>query len=87
MKFAGSGVGAHLLDPRLSELYHPGDCLLGLKNHEVKRKQCGKFVLPGLPGRMSCGSGGGLGSTRYTRHRHHAEPICLDERSEERQGI
>ena len=60
---AGSGVGAQLLDPILSELCHPGDCLLGLKNHAGKRKQCGKFVLPGLPGRMSCGSGSGLGST------------------------
>ena len=70
----GSGVGAQLLDPRLSELYHPGDSLLGLQNHVGKRKQCGKFVLPGLPGRMYCGSGSGLGSTRYTRHQHHAEP-------------
>ena len=76
---AGSGVGAQLLDPGLSELCHPGDCLLGLQNHAGKRKQCGKFVLHGLPGRMSCGSGSGLGSTRYTRHQHHAEPkFCAD---------
>ena len=71
---AGSGVGAQLLDPGLSELCHPSDCLLGLQNHAGKRKQCGKFVLPGFPGRMSCGSGSGLGSTRFTRHEHHAEP-------------
>ena len=70
----GSGVGAQLSDHRLSELCHPGDCLLGLKNHEGKRKQCGKLVLPGFLGRMSCGSGSGLGSTKYTKHRHHAEP-------------
>ena len=71
---AGSGVGAQLLDPGLSELCHPSDCLLGLQNHAGKRKQCGKFVLPGFPGRMFCGSGSGLGSTRFTRHEHHAEP-------------
>ena len=71
---AGSGVGAQLLGTRLSELCHPGDCLLGPQNHARKRKQCGKFVLPGLPGRMSCGSGSGMGITRYTRHQHHAEP-------------
>ena len=71
---AGSGVGSQLLDTGLRELCHPGDCLLGLQNHAVKRKQCGKLVLPGLPGRMSCGSGSGLGSTQYTRHQHHAEP-------------
>ena len=71
---AGSGVGAYLLDPGLSELYHPGDCLLGLQNHAEKRKQCGKFFLPGLPGCMSCGSGSGMGSTQYTKHQHHAEP-------------
>ena len=45
---AGSSVGAQLLDPGLSELCHPGDCLLGLQNHAGKRKQCGKFVLPGV---------------------------------------
>ena len=44
----GSGVGAQLLDLGLSKLCHPGDCLLGLQNHVGKRKQCGKFVLPGL---------------------------------------
>ena len=64
----GSSVGAQLLDTGLSELCHPGDCLLGLKNHEGKRKQCGEFVLPGFPGRMSCGRGSGMGSTLYTRH-------------------
>ena len=61
---AGSDVGAQLSDHGLSGLCHPGDCFLGLKNHEGKRKQCGKFVLPGLPGRMSCGSGSGMGSTQ-----------------------
>ena len=71
---AGSGVGAQLLNPELRELCHPGDCFLGLKNHARKRKQCGKFVLPRLPGHMSCGRGSGLGSTQYTRHQHHAEP-------------
>ena len=70
---ADSGVEAQLSDHGLSGLYNPGDCLLGLKNHEVKKKQSGKFVLPGLPGRMSCGSGSGLGSTQYTKHQHHAE--------------
>ena len=64
----GSGVGAQLLNPGLSELCHPGDCLMRLQNHAGKRKQYAKFVLPGLPGRMSCGSGSGLDSTRYTRH-------------------
>ena len=74
MECAGSGVGVQLSDHGLSGLFNPGDCLLGLKNHEGKSKQCGKFVLPGLPGRMSCGSGSGLGSTQYTNHRNHAEP-------------
>ena len=68
---AGSGVGAQLLYPGLSKLCHIGDFLLGLQNHEGKRKQCGKFVLPELPGRMPCGSGSGLGRTRYTRHQHY----------------
>ena len=63
---AGSGVGAQLLDPGLSELCHPGYCLLGLQNHAGKRKQYGKFFLPRLPGHMSCGSGSGLGSTLST---------------------
>ena len=44
---AGSSVGAQLSDHGLSGLCHPGDCLLGLQSHEGKRKQCGKFVLPG----------------------------------------
>ena len=70
---SGSCVGAQLLDTGLSELFHHGDCLLGLQNHAGKRKQCGKFVLPKLPGRMPCGSGSGLGSTRYTTHQHHDE--------------
>ena len=74
MECAGSGVGEQLLDPGLSELYHPGDCLMGLQNYAGKRKQYGKLFLPGFPGHMSCGSGSGLGSTRYTRHQHHAEP-------------
>ena len=74
---AGSSVGAQLLDPGLSELCHTGDCLMGLKNHVGKRKQYGKFVLPGLLGHMSCGSGSGLGSTQYTRHRHHYLPTPL----------
>ena len=73
-KCAGSDVGAQFLDPGLSEVCHPGYCLLGLQNLSGKRKQCGKFVLPGLPGRISCGSGSGMDSTRYTRHQHHAEP-------------
>ena len=60
---AGSGVGVQLLDPGLSELCRPGDFLMGLQNHAGKRKQYGKFILPWLPGRMSCGSGSGLGST------------------------
>ena len=47
MECAGSGVGVRLLDQRWSGLCHTGDCLLGLKSHEGKRKQCGKFVLPG----------------------------------------
>ena len=68
---AGSGVVAQLLNPGLSELCHPDDCLMGLQNHAKKRKQYGKFFLPGLPGHMSCGSGSGLGSTLYTRHQHH----------------
>ena len=38
---AGSGVGAQLLNPGLSKLCHPGDCLLGLQNHLGKMKQCG----------------------------------------------
>ena len=70
----GSGVGAQLLNPGLSELCHPDDCFMGLQNHAEKRKQYGKFVLPGLPGHMSCGSGSGLGSTLYTRHQHHVAP-------------
>ena len=74
MECAGSGVGAQLLNHGLSELCHPGYGLMGLQNHEGKRKQCGKFVLPGLPVRMSYGSGSGLGSTQYTKHLHHAEP-------------
>ena len=71
---AGSGVGAQLLNPGLSELCHLGDCFMGLKNNAVKRKQYGKFVLPRLPGHMSCGSGSDLGSTLYTRHQHHVAP-------------
>ena len=71
---AGSGVGAQLLDPGLSELCHLGNCLLGLKIYAGKRKQCEKFVLPVLPGSMSCGSGSGLGSILYTRHQHHVAP-------------
>ena len=74
MECAGRGVGVRLSDHRWSGICHPGDCLLGLKNHAGKRKRCGKFVLPGLPGSMSSGSGSGLGSTQYTKHRHHAEP-------------
>ena len=70
---AGSVVGAQLLDTRLSELYHPGDFLQGLKNHAGKRKHCGKFVLSGLLGHTSCGSGSVMGSTRYTMHQHHSE--------------
>ena len=35
---AGSGVGAQLLDPGLSELCHPGDFLLELQNHEGKKE-------------------------------------------------
>ena len=73
-EYAGSGVGAQLLGTGLIELCHPGDCLMGLQNHAGKRKQYGKFVLPRLPGHMSCGSGSGLGSTLYTWHKHHAEP-------------
>ena len=44
---AGSGVGARLSDHGLSELYHPGDCFMGLQIHEGKRKQFEKFYLPG----------------------------------------
>ena len=73
-EFVGSGVGAQLLNPDLSEGCHPDDCLMGLQNHAEKRKQYGKFVLPGLPGHMSCGSGSGLDSTLYTRHQHHVAP-------------
>ena len=47
---------------------------MGLKSHEVKRKQCGQFVLPGYPGRMSYDSVSGLVSTQYTKHRQHVEP-------------
>ena len=71
---AGSSVGAQLLNPGLSELCHPDDCLMGLKNHSGKSKQYGKFVLPGLPGHMSYDSGSGLVSTLYTRHQHHVAP-------------
>ena len=71
---AGNGVGAQLLDPGLSKLCHPGDCLLGLQNRAGKRKQCGKFALPGLLGRMSYGRGSGLGSTLYTRNQHYVAP-------------
>ena len=39
----GSGVGAQLLNPGLSELCHLDDCLMGLQNHAEKRKQYGKF--------------------------------------------
>ena len=35
---AGSGVGAQLLDPGLSDICHRGDCLLVLQNHAGKRK-------------------------------------------------
>ena len=74
MECAGSGAGVRLSDHGRSGLCHPGDCLLELQSHEGKRKQCGKFVLPGLPGRMSCGSGSGLVNNQYTRHQNHAEP-------------
>ena len=47
MVCAGSGVGVRLSDHEYSGLRHPGDCLLGLQSREVKRKQCGQFVLPG----------------------------------------
>ena len=73
-EFVGSGVGAQLLNPGLSELCHLDDCLMGLQNHAEKRKQYGKLFLPGLLGRMSCGSSSGLGSTLYTRHQHHVVP-------------
>ena len=36
---AGSGVGAQLLNPGLSKLCHPDDCLMGLQNHAEERKQ------------------------------------------------
>ena len=71
---AGRGAGEQLLNPGLSELCHPDDCLMGLQNHAKKRKQYGKFFLPGLLGHMSCGSGSGLGSTLYTRNQHHVAP-------------
>ena len=70
----GSGVEAQLLNPGLSELCHLDDCLMGLQNHAEKRKQYGKFFLPGLMGRMSYVSGIGLGSTLYTRHQHRVAP-------------
>ena len=73
-EFVGSGVGAQLLNPGLSELCHLDDCSMGLQNHAEKRKQYGKFFLPGLLGRMSCGSGSGLDSTLYTRHQHRVAP-------------
>ena len=44
---AGSGVGAQLLDPRLSELCNPGNCLLGLKNHAGKGNSVGNSFSPG----------------------------------------
>ena len=44
---AGSGVGVRLSDHGLSRLCHTGDCFLGLKSHEGKRKKCGEFVLLG----------------------------------------
>ena len=44
---AGSGVEVCLSDHGWSGLCHPGDCLLGLKIHEGKRKKCGEFVLTG----------------------------------------
>ena len=78
-EFVGSGVGAQLLNPGLSELCHPGDCLMGLQNHAGQRKQYGKFVLPGFMEHMSCGIGSGLGSTLYTSHQHHVAPkFCAD---------
>ena len=70
----GISVGAQLLNPGLSELCHLDDFLMGLQNHAEKRKQYGKFFLPRLLGRMSCGSGSGLGNTLYTRHQHHVAP-------------
>ena len=68
-----------MLNPGLSKLCHLDDCSMGLLNHVEKRKQYGKFFLPGLLGHMSCGSGSGLGSTLYTRHQHHVAPkFCAD---------
>ena len=61
----GSGVGAQLLNPGLSELCLPDNCLMGLQKYAKKRKQYGKFFLPGLLGHMSCGSGSGLGRVPY----------------------
>ena len=47
MECAGSGVGVRLSDHGWSGLRRPGDFWMGLLSHEVKRKQCGQFVLPG----------------------------------------
>ena len=43
----GSGVGAQLLNPGLSELCHPDDCLIGLQNHAEKGKSMGNSFSPG----------------------------------------
>ena len=47
MECAGSGVGVRLSDNGLSGLRRTGDCWMGLQSREVKRKQYGRFVLPG----------------------------------------
>ena len=44
---AGSGVGAQLLNPGLSELCHPDDCLMGLQNHAEKGNSMGNSFSPG----------------------------------------
>ena len=43
---AVSGVGAQFLDPRLIELCHPGDCLMGLQNHAGKGNSMGNSYSP-----------------------------------------
>ena len=44
---AGSGVGVQYSDHGWIGLRRPGDFCMGLKSHEGKRKQCGRFVIPG----------------------------------------
>ena len=46
----GSGVGAHLLNPGLSELCHLDDCLMGLQNHVGKKETVWEILSPRVAG-------------------------------------